>query len=113
MKIVTVVETPEFQRRAASIMSDTDRHDIIDFLARNPGAGTAIGSGVRKVRFARQGSGKSAGYRTIHFWSGEGTMPIFLLTVFAKNEKANLTRSEVSTIRRLAALLADRYRRST
>lgn len=111
MRIVTVVETPEFQRRAASIMTDAERHAVIDFIARNPGAGTAIGSGVRKVRFARAGGGKSGGYRTVHFWSGDDTMPIFMLTVFAKNEKTNLTRTEADTIRKLATLLSDTYRR--
>jgi hypothetical protein len=113
MRIVTVVETPEFQRRAASIMTDAERHAIIDFVARNPGAGTAMGGGIRKVRFARTGSGKSGGYRTIHFWSGDGAIPIFLLTVFAKNEKANLTRNEAAKIRQLATLLSDTYRRRT
>ncbi|MEQ1887824.1 MAG: hypothetical protein ABL951_01445 [Alphaproteobacteria bacterium] len=76
MKIITVVEMSEFVRRAARIMSDTERHELIDFIARNPGAGVSIGSGVRKMRFARQGSGKSGGYRVIHFYGGDGEMPI-------------------------------------
>ena len=55
---VTVVETPEFQRRAGAIMDETERHALIDFIARHPMAGIGIGGGVRKVRFARPGGGK-------------------------------------------------------
>jgi hypothetical protein len=110
MSIVTVAETPEFQRRARAIMSDQDRMALIDFIARNPTAGVSIGGGVRKFRFARDGGGKSGGYRIIHFYSGDDDMPIFLITVFAKNEKANLTKAETETIKSLGKLLADSYR---
>jgi len=71
MAIITVAETPEFQRRARAIMSDEDRMALIDFIARNPTAGVSIGGGVRKVRFARDGGGKSGGYRIIHFYCGD------------------------------------------
>ncbi len=110
MSIVTVAETPEFQRRARAIMSDQDRMALIYFIARNPTAGVAIGGGVRKVRYARDGSGKSGGYRIIHFYSGDDDMPIFLITVFAKNEKASLNKAETATIKSLGKLLADSYR---
>ena len=59
------------------------------------------------------GGGKSGGYRVIHFFSPEGDMPIFLITVFAKNEKANLTPSETEAVRELGRLLAASYRRTT
>ena len=110
MTIITVAETPEFQRRARAIMSDSERMELIDFVARNPLAGVSIGGGVRKFRFARDGGGKSGGYRVIHFYGGEDDMPIFLITVFAKNEKANLTKSETETVKSLGELLADSYR---
>ena len=83
---------------------------MIDFIARNPLAGVSIGGGVRKFRFARDGGGKSGGHRVIHFYSGEDDMPIFLITVFAKNEKANLTKAETETVKSLGKLLADSYR---
>lgn len=108
-RIVTVVETPEFQRRAGAIMDEAERHALIDFIARNPMAGVAIGGGVRKVRFAKPGGGKSGGYRVIHFFGDDGTMPVFLLTVFAKTEKANLSQSETETVRRLGKMLSESY----
>jgi phosphoribosylformimino-5-aminoimidazole carboxamide ribonucleotide (ProFAR) isomerase len=48
MSIVTVAETPEFQRRARALMSDEERMALIDFIARNPTAGVSIGGGIRK-----------------------------------------------------------------
>lgn len=89
----TVVELPEFQRRAKTVMSDTEREAAIVWIALNPQAGISLGGGLRKVRVPRSGGGKSGGFRTLYVFGGEH-MPIFLLTVFAKNEKANLTRRE-------------------
>ena len=89
----TVVELPEFQRRAKSIMSDSHREAIIDWIAANPKGGVSLGGGLRKVRIPREDGGKSGGFRTIYVFGGRH-MPIFLVTVFAKNEKANLTPKE-------------------
>jgi hypothetical protein len=89
----TIVELPEFLRRAKAIMSDEERGGIVTFLAANPEADIALGGGLRKVRIAREGGGKSGGYRTLYVFGSEA-MPLFLLTVFAKNEKANLTKAE-------------------
>lgn len=110
MAIVTIVETPEFQRRARALMSEDDRLALIDAIARNPRAGVSIGGGVRKVRIARDGAGKRGGYRVIYFYGGDDDRPVFLITVFAKTEKANLTRSETEQIKGLGTLLADSYR---
>jgi hypothetical protein len=112
MSIVTVVETPEFQRRARSLMSEDERLALIDLVARNPMTGVSIGGGVRKFRFARDGGGKSGGYRVIHFFSPEEDAPIFLITIFAKNEKANLTPTETEMVKQLGAALAASYRRT-
>lgn len=110
MTIVTVVETAEFQRRARVIMSDAERLELIDFVARNPMTGVSIGGGVRKFRFARDGGGKSGGYRVIHFFSPDDGTPVFLITVFAKNEKANLTKTETEAVKTLGEVLSATYR---
>lgn len=92
-KLQTVVELPEFQRRAKAVMSDSEREAAIVWIAANPEAGVSLGAGLRKVRIPREGGGKSGGFRTIYVFGGRH-MPIFLITVFAKNEKANLTAKE-------------------
>lgn len=95
-KLQTVVELPEFQRRAKAIMSDGEREAAVVWIAENPEAGVALGGGLRKVRVPRDGGGKSGGFRTIYVFGGRH-VPIFLITVFAKNEKANLTTKEQAT----------------
>ena len=105
----TVVETPEFIKRASAVgMSNEDRRDVIDQLAANPEAGISLGGGLRKVRIARRGSGKSGGYRVLHFYRSSD-IPLFLLTVFAKNERANITRSEQADLIKLCDLIAETY----
>lgn len=109
MALQTVVETPEFIKRAGAVgMTDEDRADVISTLAENPEAGISLGGGLRKVRVARGGGGKSGGYRVIHFYR-EPDMPLFLLTVFAKNEKANISRSEKADLIKLCDLIAETY----
>lgn len=104
----TVVELPEFLRRAKAIMSDDERTALVNFIATNPEAGISLGGGLRKVRFARESSGKSGGYRTIYVFGGI-EMPIFLVTVFAKNEKGNLSKSELKAAVELSKILVANY----
>jgi hypothetical protein len=105
-RLQTVVELDTFLKRALAIMSDDERMGIVTYLASNPEAGVSLGGGLRKVRVPRAGGGKSGGYRTIHVFGGTH-MPLFLLTVFAKNEKDNLSRIEqadlVETSKRIIA----------
>jgi hypothetical protein len=107
-RLQTVVELPEFLRRAKAIMADEERAALVDFVAANPEAGLSLGGGLRKLRFARPGSGKSGGYRTVYVFGG-AHMPIFLVTVFAKNEKDNLGKAEQAELVALSKALIDHY----
>lgn len=104
----TVVELPEFIRRARAIMSDDERMALVNHVAAQPESGVSLGGGLRKMRIARKGGGKSGGFRTVYVFGGLH-MPIFLLTVFAKNEKDNLTRAEQAAAVELSKLLVARY----
>jgi hypothetical protein len=68
---------------------------IVDRIAANPEAGDIMPgcSGARKLRVARTGGGKSGGYRVVTYFAG-ADFPVFLLTVFPKNVKTNLTQAE-------------------
>ena len=107
-RLQTVVELPEFQRRAKAIMSDQEREAAINFIAANPEAGISLGGGLRKVRIPREGSGKSGGFRTVYVFGGTH-MPIFLITVFAKNEKANLSKTEQAAAVEMSKALVAKY----
>ncbi len=91
----TVVETAEFLTRSSKLMSDEQRARVVEMLARDPECGEILQGtgGVRKVRVALAGRGKSGGARVIYYFHSE-RLPVFALTVFAKNERANLTPAE-------------------
>lgn len=55
-KLQTVIETPEFQRRAKDIMSDTEREAAILWIAQNPESGVALA--VASERFASRVKGR-------------------------------------------------------
>jgi len=108
---MTVIETPSFLRDAKRFMDDEERQEIIAFLAQNPDAGDVLQGtgGVRKVRFAREGGGKSGGYRVIYFFHSQN-IPLFALNIFAKNEKANVNPAGRNALKMLAAQLVQTYR---
>ena len=103
---VTVAETPEYIRCAHGLLSPAERMDLVVFLAANPQAGDLIQGtgGVRKLRWRRGGRGKSGGVRVIYYFHSE-EIPLYLLAVFGKNERANLSNAERNDLARLVRLL--------
>ena len=89
-------------------MSEDARTALVDYVAANPEAGISLGGGLRKVRIPREGGGKSGGYRTIYVFGGRH-MPIYLVTVFAKNEKDNLSKVEQAAAVQLSKMLVASY----
>jgi hypothetical protein len=104
----TVIELDTFIKRAKAIMSDEERTQIVTYLAANPEAGVPLGGGLRKVRIPREGGGKSGGYRTLYVFGGRH-MPLILVTVFAKNEKDNLSSVELAAAVALSKKLVSSY----
>jgi hypothetical protein len=109
----TVVETPVFIRsaRKAGVTEDELDH-IKTVLAHAPDTGDEMPGtgGARKIRFAAKGKGKSGGYRVITFYSGVN-MPVFLLDIYTKGEKIDLTQDEKNTLRAILRHIVDAYRR--
>jgi hypothetical protein len=107
-----VVETPDYLRDAQQAgLTTEERMRIVARLSGDPSAGVEIPGtgGARKLRFAGRGKGKSGGYRVISFYAGQD-IPVFLLNVFAKGEKVDLTQAERNELRRELAGLASDYR---
>lgn len=106
----TIVELPEFQKKAASLLEDEEKTSMINYLAFHPKAGDLMQGtgGIRKLRWSAQGRGKSGGVRVIYYYHN-GAMPLFLLTVFGKGEKANLSQSERNELAKLTGLLLKHY----
>jgi len=112
--LITVAELPEFVRRAASLLSEDERMALVQYLSANPRAGDLIAGtgGVRKLRWARGGRGKSAGVRAIYYFYSEA-MPLYMLTIFGKNERADLTAAERNELHTLSRALKTSLRRAS
>ncbi|WP_208022575.1 type II toxin-antitoxin system RelE/ParE family toxin [Desulfonema ishimotonii] len=93
-------------------MDENERNRLIDYLAAHPESGKIMQGtgGIRKIRWARKGKGKSGGVRVIYYFY-DGTMPLFLLTVFGKNEKSNLKKSERNELSALTRKIVELYKR--
>jgi hypothetical protein len=104
--MIAVAETTEYSRRAKKLLSEQERNDLIAFLAARPEAGDVMEGtgGVRKVRWAREGKGKSGGVRVIYYYHNEG-IPLYLLTLYGKSEKDNLSAGERNDLAKLVRLL--------
>jgi len=103
---VTVAETPLFVRQAEAVWNEAEREAFVNFIAANPAAGDVIPetAGVRKVRWARGGTGKRGGTRVIYFYHS-GDRPLYLLMVYAKARREDLTPEEKRAVRKLAVTL--------
>jgi mRNA-degrading endonuclease RelE of RelBE toxin-antitoxin system len=98
--MLTVIETSAFQRQAAAIWSDTEREAFIDFIAVNPEKGVVIKKTVpaaRKVRWTREGIGKSGGARVIYYYLDEDGA-VLLVTVYAKGRRDTMSASEINNL---------------
>lgn len=104
--LLTVAELPEYQRRAEKLLSEQERQDLVSYLAAFPKEGDLIRGtgGVRKLRWRQSGRGKSGGVRVIYYFHSE-RLPLYLLTVFAKNEREDLTHSERNDLAKLVKVL--------
>lgn len=111
-RLQTVVETPEFAGRVSRLLTAAQRIELVDHVAANPDAGDLIpgSGGARKLRWGAIGRGKRGGVRVITYFGGP-LVPVFLLSVFGKNEKANLSQAERNELRRILAQLAAEYRK--
>jgi hypothetical protein len=99
--MLTVVETPLFQRQWPLYWTEEERGAFAAYVAEHPTAGDVVpeSGGIRKVRWARTGSGKSSGVRVIHFTrTAQGE--VVLLTLYAKSKTDNLTGTKLKEIRR-------------
>ena len=111
-ELITVAETPTFMRQAESVWRDEEREAFVDFIARNPEAGDVIPEtgGVRKVRWSGQGRGKRGGARVIYFFHDRDT-PIYLLMVYAKGVRENISPEAKKLVREFASRIKQSHRR--
>lgn len=110
----TVVETPTYLSRLKQAgVTEDERRGIVDMLAADPMAGAIIAGsgGARKVRYAKEGAGKSGGYRLIAYYAADD-VPVFLLDIYGKGQRASLSQSDKNALAKVLPKIAPAYRRS-
>jgi hypothetical protein len=110
--MLTVVETSAFARRAEALLTVEEHEDLILFLALHPESGGVVPGtgGVRKVRFAAKGRGKSGGVRAIYYFFDEEN-PLYALLLYGKNEQADLAPEQKKEAAALVARIKATARR--
>jgi hypothetical protein len=106
----TLVPIGTFEDRARKLLGKAGFNEMLEFLARRPKAGPIIKGtgGLRKVRIARPGKGKSGGTRVIYYYHNEGT-PLLLLLIYAKATQDNLTAAQKTQLRKHVDTIIDEF----
>ncbi len=96
------VEHPIFTRQRKDLIDTEGMASLIAHLTDRPDAGVLIpsGGGIRKLRVAAKGKGKSGGARVIYYWKSAASSITFL-SVYSKSQKSDLTRKELGFFRRI------------
>ena len=99
-RIITFVETALFTRLVASYIEDDSYRALQVVLACDPAAGSVIprSGGIRKIRWGAMGRGKRGGVRVVYFLK-QASGVIWLLTIYAKNEVADIPPEALRRIR--------------
>ena len=67
-------------------------------------------NGLRKFRWGAKGKGKKGGVRIVYYYGGDH-IPIFLIAIYAKSEKADMSsRRRKKAARKLVAVIKEEYR---
>lgn len=101
-KLFTFVETSLFTKRVADLLDDDEYSKLQWRLIEFPEADDVIpgGGGIRKIRQSAKGKGTRGGARVIYYLA-VSREPIFMLDIYAKNEKTDLTMVQIRELKKL------------
>ena len=102
------IETPNVASCVYDYLGDDAYLDLQLALIEQPDKGDIIkgGGGIRKLRFAAKGKGKSGGVRIIYYWLTH-LEQIYLLHIYGKRVKDNLNTSELAELRDMVKEIKD------
>lgn len=106
-RLHTVIETEAYLRAVKDTKMGIDEQEAaVRLVSADPEGGDVMQGtgGVRKARLAGRGKGKSGGYRIVWYFGGDD-IPVFLLTVFGKGEKDNLSPADCNALKKMTATL--------
>ena len=108
MEYLEFVETSVFTRECKSLLTDDEYKEFQTHLLLDPEAGSIIvgTGGCRKVRWARQGTGKSSGIRAIYY-SYNPAGRLYMLLVYPKSEKDSLSAAEKNQLKAVVSVFKE------
>lgn len=85
------IETSSFTKLLPNYLSDEEYRGLQVYLMQKPDAGDIVkgSGGVRKVRWASEGKGKSSGVRAVYYWK-KPDHEIWMLTIYSKSERSTI-----------------------
>lgn len=110
-RMLEVVEFGSFSADAAGLLSADELEELRGELATLRQLGSIIKdtNGLRKFRWAAKGKGKRGGVRVIYYYGGDH-MPVFLVAIYSKSEKADMTKAEKKAARKYIDVIKEEYR---
>ena len=97
------IETSVFSKAVRALLADDEYRALQETLLEHPALGKLIrgGAGLRKLRWARKGTGKRGGIRTIYYWAVARDQ-ILMVYAYPKNEMADLTDKQLAELAKVA-----------
>jgi hypothetical protein len=102
---MVIIETSIFTKKIKTLLDDDEYRVLQNHLVEIPSSGDIIqgSGGIRKIRWAIKGRGKRGGMRIIYYWATSRDQ-IFMLYAYAKNEHNDLTKDQLSVLRKTVEL---------
>ncbi len=99
---MVIKEASVFTKQIKGLASDDGYSEFQNDLIDNPELGDIIkkSGGIRKVRMAAKGKGKSGGARVLYYWIKDEDQ-IFMLLAYAKSDMDNILDAQLEILRKL------------
>jgi len=90
------------------MLSEAEIGRLEQSIGERPEAHPVVGGtgGVRKARWARPGMGKRGGVRVVYYFQTRAEI-VYMLDIYAKNEKSDLTPADKRELRAIVSLLEE------
>lgn len=107
---IEIVQITSFEKQSRKLFSEDGLKGLLMHLALHPESGDVIKGthGVRKLRWGVNNAGKRGGARVIYYFR-DLNMPLYLLAVYSKGQKADLTMKERGLLAELVDELVQRH----
>lgn len=110
-RLLEVVEFTDFSADAKGLLTEQQLQTMRTELSTLRQLGSMIKDtgGLRKFRWGAKGKGKRGGVRIIYYYGGDH-MPIFLIAIYSKSEKADMPPAEKKAARKIVSVIKEAYR---